>query len=435
MATIPGSAGLPLLGDRSYDFYKDPLNFMEKNMTFYKSRDFTSRFLNKATVFVGNSKTLSSLLKDEADNLDLGYKSFMEDIYGDNILFTDGVEMVTLRKSLSMLFTAESVSDYQKTINSVVHKFTEGIDIQKPVCLYQTFKRVCIEVCLSLFLGLDFDSTTEVTENIVSLTTTHWHGIISIPVNLKLPIGGSSSFTKALHAKAELLEIIQKRKKQCTCQFPKNIQETPKGDNEVFVNNHLLLFTSALVPKALSSLLTSFMIEITKEQEFQDNILTDQDLREMYMLEVQRLYPPFFGGRRVVNKDIVVNGEKFQKGHAIVFSTYAAQRDPEIFQDPNEFLPHRWIEKNINDKDKLFCFGTGPRCCLGQKLVWCIINTIIDEFLTKFKVSLIEGQDLSHKWLPVSRPKGQVMVQFSERLPVGVSNGRPTQPLIDTDLC
>ncbi|VDH90018.1 Hypothetical predicted protein [Mytilus galloprovincialis] len=72
-------------------------------------------------------------------------------------------------------------------------------------------------------------------------------------------------------------------------------------------------------------------------------------------------------------------------------------------------------KSNINDKDKLFCFGGGPRCCVGQKLVWCIIDTIIDEMLTKFKVSLIDEQDLTHKWLPVSRPKNEVLVQFTEK--------------------
>ncbi|CAC5425934.1 unnamed protein product [Mytilus coruscus] len=415
MATIPGSAGLPLLGDRSYDFYKDPVRFMEKNISYYKNRNFIGRFLNKSTVFVGCNKTLKCLLTEEADNLDLGYKMFMGDIYGDNILFTDGLDMVSLRESLLLLFTPEAVSTYQCTIKHVVTNFIQKINTKNPVCLYQTFKRMCIEVCLSLFLGIDFDTMTELTETIVSLTTTHWHGIISVPVNLKLPIGGASTFSKALDAKAKLLEIIENKKTSTSRHFPKKIQEVPKGDNGIFVNNHLLLFTSALVPKALSSLLTSFMIEMARQQDLQENILTDRGLREVYMLEVQRMYPPFFGGRRVINKDVEVNKQKFQKGNAIVFSTYATHRDPEVFDDPHQFQPERWIEKNINDKDKLFCFGAGPRCCLGQKLVWCIIDTIIDEMLTKFKISLIDEQDLTHKWLPVSRPKNEVLVQFTEK--------------------
>lgn len=47
-----------------------------------------------------------------------------------------------------------------------------------------------------------------------------------------------------------------------------------------------------------------------------------------------------------------------------------------------------------------------------------LFQTIIDELLMKYKVSLLEGQDLTHKWLPVSRPKKQVLVQFTQREPV-----------------
>jgi hypothetical protein len=35
--------------------------------------------------------------------------------------------------------------------------------------------------------------------------------------------------------------------------------------------------------------------------------------------------------------------------------------------------------------------------------------------VNNYKVSLLEGQDLTHKWLPVSRPKNQVLVQFTQR--------------------
>lgn len=62
MTTIPGSAGLPLIGDKSYDFYKDPVKFMDKNIDHYGRRNFIARFLNKPTVFVGCNETLKYLL-------------------------------------------------------------------------------------------------------------------------------------------------------------------------------------------------------------------------------------------------------------------------------------------------------------------------------------------------------------------------------------
>lgn len=62
MATIPGSAGLPLIGDKSYEFYKDPVKFVNKYMQQYKSRLFIARFLNKPTVFIGSNSAVHEIL-------------------------------------------------------------------------------------------------------------------------------------------------------------------------------------------------------------------------------------------------------------------------------------------------------------------------------------------------------------------------------------
>ena len=42
--------------------------------------------------------------------------------------------------------------------------------------MYPFFKRLCTEICLSIFLGLDFEISASLAEDIVQLTTTHWHG-------------------------------------------------------------------------------------------------------------------------------------------------------------------------------------------------------------------------------------------------------------------
>lgn len=41
-----------------------------------------------------------------------------------------GVDMVSLRESLSLLFTADAIQSYQQTINHVVKKFTDKINTQ-----------------------------------------------------------------------------------------------------------------------------------------------------------------------------------------------------------------------------------------------------------------------------------------------------------------
>ncbi|OWF44545.1 uncharacterized protein LOC110458245 [Mizuhopecten yessoensis] len=418
MATIPGSVGLPVFGDKSYEFYKDPIKFCQKNISSHKSRLFYARFLNKPTAFICSNKAVQELLTVHNDSLELGYKAFMGEIFGDNILFSDGEDARTLRSSLKQLFTQESVDTYQLTIDSVVDKAVASINPKEPTCVYSLMKKICTEICLSVFLGLNFSDASQTADTIVALTTTHWHGIISVPLPLKLPMTSGSTYSQALHAKDSLLKIIISKREESSGQFAQKVEDTATsgGLREVFINNHLLLFTSALVPKALSSLLTSLIMEVgKKEGDLQEKLLSDPDMMEAVLLEVQRLYPPFLGGRRIVKKDVVLGGWKIPSGHSIMYVTQAAHRDPEAFVDPDTFNPHRWINCSPAEKEKLFCFGAGPRSCIGQHLVWKIFKTIIVRLLCSWKFKLLGDQDFSHKWLPVSKPKQDVKVQFTSR--------------------
>ncbi|XP_048744435.1 putative cytochrome P450 120 [Ostrea edulis] len=416
MSKVPGSCGFPILGDKSIDFYRDPVQFVSKNIQQNKSRVFCARFLNIPTVFIGCNETIRKLLTDGSESTDLGYKQFMGEIFGDNILFSDGDLARETRTSLSQLFCPASLDSYQATISRIVEDRVHQLGCLCEVSLYTFMKSLCTEICLSLFLGMDFKDAEETAEKIIDLTTTHWHGIISVPVSIKLPLAGGSSFCRALEAKDDLLGIIKQNKSNGTSHFPKRIQQCPLGTRGDFVDNHLLLFTSALVPKALSSILTSLLIQIGSHQtDRQTSLLEDEKELEAVLLEVQRMFPPFLGGRRVANQNFNLNGYHIPKGHALVYMSYHGHRDPRIFQFPDQFNPDRWKESNVEDKDRIFCFGAGPRGCVGQRLVWNILKTIVRELLRRYSIKVKDDQDLSHKWLPVTRPKSEVKVKFIEK--------------------
>lgn len=62
MSKVPGSCGFPILGDKSIDFYRDPVRFVSKNIQQNKNRVFCARFLNIPTVFIGCNETIRKLL-------------------------------------------------------------------------------------------------------------------------------------------------------------------------------------------------------------------------------------------------------------------------------------------------------------------------------------------------------------------------------------
>ncbi|TNN86304.1 Cytochrome P450 3A1 [Liparis tanakae] len=86
------------------------------------------------------------------------------------------------------------------------------------------------------------------------------------------------------------------------------------------------------------------------------------------LLEVQRLWPPFIGGRRIADQDSTLAGFHVPKDYGVIYISHSVHRDPEVFPQPDSFLPERWSGRNAGQEHFLCSFGNGPRSCIGPKL-------------------------------------------------------------------
>lgn len=68
------------------------------------------------------------------------------------------------------------------------------------------------------------------------------------------------------------------------------------------------------------------------------------------------------GNPRVAKRDLVLGGVTIRAGEAVIISLSSANRDEEVFADPDSFQPHR---ANLH---RHVAFGWGPHRCLGQHI-------------------------------------------------------------------
>ncbi|KAG5593779.1 hypothetical protein H5410_035011 [Solanum commersonii] len=83
-------------------------------------------------------------------------------------------------------------------------------------------------------------------------------------------------------------------------------------------------------------------------------------------------------------EDCVVNSFHIQKGSRIMINFYAVQRDPNIWPEPEKFLPERFVESSIDVHGRDFQrlpFGSGRRSCAAMQLGIIIVQLTVAQLV------------------------------------------------------
>jgi len=81
--------------------------------------------------------------------------------------------------------------------------------------------------------------------------------------------------------------------------------------------------------------------------------------------ETLRLYPPIHLGSRRVVESIEFDGHCVPVGERLIYSIYLTHRDPDSWEEPDEFKPERFAHGGKQPPFAYVPFGGGPRACIG----------------------------------------------------------------------
>jgi len=86
--------------------------------------------------------------------------------------------------------------------------------------------------------------------------------------------------------------------------------------------------------------------------------------------------------------DAQILGETIPAGTVVAMGHTIVHRNPEIFPEPLEFLPERWLRDDSHLLDKyLVAFSKGSRSCLGINLAWCELYLMLGNIFRKLEFS------------------------------------------------
>ena len=92
--------------------------------------------------------------------------------------------------------------------------------------------------------------------------------------------------------------------------------------------------------------------------------------------ESMRLEPPIQYFSRTVTQDTEIGGVPLAAGAKVLLSWASANRDPEAFSCPDEFVYDRPNNRHL-------AFGAGPHRCLGAHLARLELRVVLEEMLRR----------------------------------------------------
>ena len=121
-------------------------------------------------------------------------------------------------------------------------------------------------------------------------------------------------------------------------------------------------------------------------QDQKEMLIDDIKLLPGFINETVRCISPVIHMRRTTLEETEINGQKIGPYEKVALWYGAANRDPDIFEDPDKFSITR------ENSDKHLAFGIGRHTCLGKPIALMQLQEFYSQFLQRFPDFEMNGE-------------------------------------------
>ena len=437
-------------GPQSFDFgrtlqaARDPLPLL---LSLYEEHGpiFSVRLLHHPVIFMLGPEANHFITVAHPENFHWRESSFGDliPLLGDGLLTIDDAYHDRAREIMMPAFHREQVA---ASVQAMVAEATLAIDRLRPgqvVDIYEWMRGLAMRIAMRALLGLDPDeagkgaAAAEHFERALAFYGTDFH--------LRLLRGPGSPWSKMVRSRAILDEIVygeiaQRRgspdpdKMDILSLLVGVRDEAGEGFTDKEIRDQVMTLMFAGHDTSTSTL-TFMMYELAhhpdvlaKLCEEQDRVLggdapdIDRLEREMPCLdmvldEVLRLYPPAWIGPRRAVRDFEFNGHHVPRGAYVNYCSWASHRIPEVFPEPEAFIPERFSRerKAALPRGAYVPFGGGRRICIGKRFGQIEVKLVATMLLQHLRLDAMPGRTMTVRQMPTLSPRGGLNMRVLPR--------------------
>jgi cytochrome P450 len=366
----------------------------------------------------------------------------LRELFGVNIVTTNGAAWRRQKRTLQPLFTRRTVARYADLIEGEARKAVERPHLEPDGTVDAAHAMEQYALCVlghTLFKerdGID-EQTVAALERLVPVVGRVVRGRASQPLRLPLalPTRRNRRFAatrSALYATVD--RVLARRAEQeragATSDDDLLTRLQQARDPETFapltpdeVRDQALIFLLA-GHTTTSNALTTTLYLLGRHPEIQERVAAeaaappgDPDAPDLVRASVQealRLYPPAYVLGRRTARDTAIGGHQVAAGTLVLVSPWVTHRHPEWWDEPERFDPQRFLRGDRRARHAWFAFGGGARSCIGRHFALLEATILIRALLRRHRLEALDA-DVPLDALISMRPAGPVRVRLHPR--------------------
>ncbi len=151
-------------------------------------------------------------------------------------------------------------------------------------------------------------------------------------------------------------------------------------DEEAMENDEIIMFMTLLLVagnETTRNAISGGMLALMQDRQQLELLRARPELMDSAVEEILRYVSPIICFRRTATQDTEIRGQKIAAGERIVMLYQSANRDEEVYADPDRFDVTRSPNPHL-------AFGIGPHFCLGANLARAELKVMVQELITRF---------------------------------------------------
>jgi pimeloyl-[acyl-carrier protein] synthase len=307
-----------------------------------------------------------------------------------SMLLMDAPDHTRVRGLVNKAFTPRRVAALRPRIEAIVSAQLDAVKAGEPFDLIEQLAAPLPAIVIAELLGVPAADHRRFKE---------WSSTLVSAIGVTNPLEGREQFEGAL---AQLLEylggIIAERRKApqddlISAMLEAQEERDALSDIELLATSNLLLIAGH---ETTTNLIGNGMLALLRNPDQFARLQGDRSLLRSAIDEMLRYDSPVQATARVPHEDIALDGATLP-ARAIVFTAIgAANRDPEVFADPDRLDVGRADNHHLS-------FGYGAHFCLGAPLARLEGEVAFSALLDRFPKLELASDALQYRANPILR--------------------------------